>query len=453
MVPPRHDTTRTWRSALPFAPRARKPCPVHRPPAVRASIRASRLGVCVLALASLSTPACSKAADEAPKRDEVESAATDPAAKSDKSAKSVGGPPASPSAESGVQADGEVVSAVHWFEGELDAALAKAKAEDKRVLVDIGAYWCPPCHRLDEELFTVAAVGQRLDAEFVAVHVDAEQGAGPELVERYDVQAYPTMLVLESTGVERGRIVDFVAPKDFFAALDRIERGENVLVELEAAAATSPDDLELAYKAGHAYALAAKRDDAERHFARVLAGDPNDEAGLASKVLYDRAMFLAGKLDHDPQAAVDGYRALQAKYPESKSALRAYRQIGRQLNKLGRADEAIASLDAMLATAPKDTGLRSSYGWFCFRQKAKPERGLQVVLEGLEAAPNDADLHYLAAELHAATGDPTAGLEHMRKASELEPKRAYYRRQVKRFEALSAAAGSAPTPGPAGVAQ
>lgn len=337
----------------------------------------------------------------------------------------------------GVQDDGEIVSAVTWFHGSLDDALTKAKAEGKLVFVDVGAYWCPPCHQLDEETFTQQAVGKYLSAGYVSVHLDAEKGEGPELAERYHVQAYPTMLVLEAGGLEKGRLVDFMPGAELIEALTRLSEGGDVLATLQAQVESKPEDLEARYRLAHAYVLAAKREEAERELEAVMVADPKNELGLAAKVAYDRALFLTYKLDGDPEKAIEDFRQLQKRYKGSKQAVRAYRHIGRLLNKLGKPDEAIASLDAMLKTDPDNTSLASSYGWFSFRQKCRPERGLEVVSAALEQDPKSADLHYLAAELSHQLGKHDAALESIIGAVKLEPESAFYRRMQTRFTALA----------------
>lgn len=344
-------------------------------------------------------------------------------------------------AEPGVRPDGEIVSAVAWFEGSLEQALTRAEAEGKLVFVDVGAYWCPPCHRLDEEVFVQPAVGERLGQGYVAVHVDAEKGEGPELVERYRVQAYPTILVLEPTGIEKARIVDFLPAEQLLATLERIAAGGNVLEQLALAVEHDPDDLAKRFELAHAYLLAADAEAARPHLDAVLVGDEGNGLGLASRALYDRALFATYKLEGKTEAAIEQFAALQRTYPDSKEAVRAYRHIGRLLHTLGRDDEAVASLAAMVATNPEDPALASSFGWFSFRQQCRPQAGLEAVRKGLVLAPDDADLHYLQAELLHLLGQDQAALVSIRKASALEPKTAFYRRQIRRFEALTGAMG------------
>lgn len=344
----------------------------------------------------------------------------------------------------GVQADGEVVSAVAWFEGDLEAALAAAKVQGKRVFLDVGAYWCPPCRKLDEEVFIKAEVGAALSAGYVAVHVDAEKGEGPDVVARYRVQAYPTLLVLEASGLEKGRMVDALEPAELIAGLEKIAGGGDVLAELEAAVAAKPDDLEARYRLGNAYALAAKRAEADAALLKVIEGDPDNARGLAAKAMADRAMFLLAKQDRDPEAAIELFKELQRKFPKAKESLRAYRQIGRELHKLGRDDEAVAALEAMIAAEPDNVDLKASYGWFSFRERCRPETGLRAVEAGLAVAPKNPELHYLRAELKHQLGDAAAALASIREAAALEPESAFYKRQVRRFAA-------SPAPGQGGA--
>jgi thioredoxin-like negative regulator of GroEL len=346
---------------------------------------------------------------------------------------SKGGPTEPP----GVREDGSIVFAVDWFEGTLEQALNQAKVESKLVFVDVGAYWCPPCHELDEKVFTQPNVAAWMSERMIPVHIDAEKGEGPELVERYRVQAYPTMLVLEANGIEKGRVVDFIEPEPLLAKLEAIASGGNTLAELEDAARAKPDDIEARYRLGHAYALAARREEADSVFVTVVAADPENEAGFASKVFFDRSQFFTFKLDDDPEATIAELEALQRKYPDSTEATKAYRMIARARCKLGQTDEAVAALEAMIARDPEDVSLKVSYGWHAFRENCRPDAGLQAVLAGIEQDPKSAELRYLEAELRRLLGEPEPALAAIRKASELEPDSAYYKRQVRRFEALA----------------
>jgi thioredoxin 1 len=55
--------------------------------------------------------------------------------------------------------------------GDIDAALAAAKVDGKRVLIDFGADWCPDCHALAAYLEGTAGTAL-VDASFHVVKVD-----------------------------------------------------------------------------------------------------------------------------------------------------------------------------------------------------------------------------------------------------------------------------------------
>lgn len=347
-------------------------------------------------------------------------------------------PPAPQTREPGVGADGTVVSAVQWFGGTLEQAIARAGATNQSIFMDVGAYWCPPCHEMDEKTFVDDEIGTLLSEQYVSLHIDAEKGEGPDIVERYDVQAFPTLLVLEPTGNERGRLVDFHDPAALREGLERIQAGRSALEALESRVAGAPDDLELEFELAHAYAMAAQRDKAQPLYDEILREDVGDARGLASRVAYDRALLFTYNLDDDGERAIAQLRQVQEDYPGSKSAVWAYKHIARILNSDGKTEQAIQTLDALAETKPAgDPGIASTYGWFCFREKAHPKRGLEVVRASLDEHGDWPDLHYLAAELSSMTGDRKAAVTHIKAAQELEPKSHFYRRQVVRFEAIA----------------
>jgi protein disulfide-isomerase len=104
---------------------------------------------------------------------------------------------------------------------DFEAAKAKAKAENKPMLLDFtGSDWCGWCIKLDEEVFGEAAFKEYASAELVLVEIDFPRGKeqsaelkaqNEKLAEQYGVRGFPTILVLspegkliEQTGYQRG---------------------------------------------------------------------------------------------------------------------------------------------------------------------------------------------------------------------------------------------------------
>jgi len=71
---------------------------------------------------------------------------------------------------------------VHW-EPWGDHAFQRARAEDRPILLDIGAVWCHWCHVMDGESYEDPAVAAVLNREFVCVKVDRDER--PDVDARY----------------------------------------------------------------------------------------------------------------------------------------------------------------------------------------------------------------------------------------------------------------------------
>ena len=71
---------------------------------------------------------------------------------------------------------------IDWHEwGE--PAFARAKSEDKPILLDIGAVWCHWCHVIDRESYENADIAKIINEHFVAVKVDRDER--PDVDSRY----------------------------------------------------------------------------------------------------------------------------------------------------------------------------------------------------------------------------------------------------------------------------
>ena len=64
-----------------------------------------------------------------------------------------------------------------------EAAFAKAQAENKPILLDIGAVWCHWCHVMDRESYEDAEIARIINDHFVAVKVDRDER--PDVDTRY----------------------------------------------------------------------------------------------------------------------------------------------------------------------------------------------------------------------------------------------------------------------------
>jgi uncharacterized protein YyaL (SSP411 family) len=92
---------------------------------------------------------------------------------------------------------------VHWHPWG-DGAFARARADDKPILLDIGAVWCHWCHVMDGESYEDPAVATLLNSDFVCIKVDRD--------ERPDVDARYQRAVQALTGQGGWPLTAFLTP-------------------------------------------------------------------------------------------------------------------------------------------------------------------------------------------------------------------------------------------------
>ena len=118
---------------------------------------------------------------------------------------------------------------------DLEAALAKAKKENKNVLVEFtGADWCPACKKIDKEVFTKKEFTSAASEDFVLVMIDIPESNKPlqeknnpvAVAKSYDVEAYPTVILFDAEGKEYSRFFATKYPTidKFLAHLKKVKK-------------------------------------------------------------------------------------------------------------------------------------------------------------------------------------------------------------------------------------
>jgi thioredoxin-like negative regulator of GroEL len=94
---------------------------------------------------------------------------------------------------------------IGWYDGDVDAAFAFAKAHNKPLFLYWGAGWCPPCNQVKATIFNRQGFIER-SRFFVPVHIDGDSAGAQKLGERFKVRGYPTMILFKPDGTEITRL-------------------------------------------------------------------------------------------------------------------------------------------------------------------------------------------------------------------------------------------------------
>ncbi len=118
-----------------------------------------------------------------------------------------------------------------WYK--YDEGLAKAKEENKHVVVHFYTKWCGWCKRMDQNTFSHEEVKKVLNESYVAVRVNGQSGEkvkvdGKQITEKqvagmFRVRAYPITWFLKPSGEWIAPRRGYVSPDEFLYILNWVK--------------------------------------------------------------------------------------------------------------------------------------------------------------------------------------------------------------------------------------
>jgi thioredoxin-related protein len=112
------------------------------------------------------------------------------------------------------------LGAIEAWKTDYPAALAEAAKQGKMVLLDFtGSDWCGWCIKLQRDTFSKPAFQKFAEQSLVLVELDFPRGKvqsdelkrqNEELAEKFEVQGFPTLVLLDPQGKEAARNVGYL---------------------------------------------------------------------------------------------------------------------------------------------------------------------------------------------------------------------------------------------------
>ena len=281
---------------------------------------------------------------------------------------------------------------------------------------------------MDTDTFSDSKVINFSSSNFINLKINTDTDKGFELFKKFHGISLPTILFLNSNGLEIDRIIGYYDAKNYLQKINDVVDGINTLEYFLAIHKDYPDSSLLSLKIGNKYLERNIINEAKTFFTKVLEDSDNQYHQEAN---YRLAYLEYENNNFDPLINfIDNNRNSDFTYSGIRTMIRYYRGLNDTTNELNYYKKLINFF-------PTDPNALNSYGW----RMSEIEINLNDALEKTQLAvklSND-DLNSKAnildteAEILWKLGRIDEAIQTIEKAMMINPEKEYFYNQKQKF--------------------
>ena len=111
------------------------------------------------------------------------------------------------------------------WRADIESAISEAQRDNKLVLLHFWDYQCPPCRRLEKNVFPRQDVAEAIEANFIPVKINVTDA--PRLRRQYRIRSWPTDIILNADQQQLHRDISEQSPESFIAILNQMAARKN----------------------------------------------------------------------------------------------------------------------------------------------------------------------------------------------------------------------------------
>ena len=89
---------------------------------------------------------------------------------------------------------------VEFLSISLEEAIKQSQSTQKPLFISLYATWCAPCKVMKIRTFTNDGLATILNQEYIAIRLNGEEDEGRELMDKMNLNAFPTQLIFAPDG-------------------------------------------------------------------------------------------------------------------------------------------------------------------------------------------------------------------------------------------------------------